>query len=430
MTVTLTSTAPDTSPRANGPLQPPRIGRRANPVLMKMSPSSATTPTSHIPTFWTRVSAATMRGPTRPKYSPVATTARMPETPSRSAGRYAAYPVKREIVFSTSGSWMWRRTAARSHATARPTAIPPAPTTRKRPVAAGTENEPVTAAATAMRYATIAAASLIILSPSRMVTMRRGSGSRRRNAVAAATSSGETTAPRANAEAHGIPGTARCATQATATVANRTCPTPKRRIGRRFARTSRYEANNDARNRRGGIKTKNTSCGSNWTAGSPGSNATSTPPARRTAGVGIASRRATSARKVTPTNSARTVSKLCMALVPPKVTFRRGALHLPVRLGRLADRLDRADPALLPPHAAHPSRPRAAGRRLDEGPRHPAVGAVPRLDGRSRRDRGDGRDLPRLQPRASRRPRSAVRRRRQRRARAAAQGEDARSRDQ
>src|SRR5213076_799925 len=56
-------------------------------------------------------------GSTRPKYSPVATTARMPETPSRSAGRYAAYPVRREMVFSTSGSWMWRRTAARSHAT-------------------------------------------------------------------------------------------------------------------------------------------------------------------------------------------------------------------------------------------------------------------------------------------------------------------------
>src|SRR6266446_5182806 len=80
------------------------------------------------------------------------------------------------MVFSTSGSWMWRRTAARSHATARPTTIPPAPTRRNRPVAAVSENEPVTAAATAMRYATIAAASLIMLSPSRMVTRRRGRG--------------------------------------------------------------------------------------------------------------------------------------------------------------------------------------------------------------------------------------------------------------
>src|SRR2546426_8210428 len=63
------------------------------------------------------------------------------------------------MVFSTSGSWMWRRTAARSHATAKPTATPPAPTRRNRPVAAGSENDPVTPAATAMRYATIAAAS-------------------------------------------------------------------------------------------------------------------------------------------------------------------------------------------------------------------------------------------------------------------------------
>src|SRR5438552_13519059 len=51
------------------------------------------------------------------------------------------------------------------------------------------------------------------LSPSRIVTTRRGIGSRRRNAVAAATSGGETTAPSANADAHGRPGIALCATQ-------------------------------------------------------------------------------------------------------------------------------------------------------------------------------------------------------------------------
>jgi len=97
----------------------------------------------------------------------------------------------------------------------------------------------VTAAATATRYATIAAASLIMLSPSRMVTTRRGSGSRRMNAVAAATSGGETTAPSANAEAQGSSGIAWCATQATTIVANSTCPTPSDRIGRKLARTSR-----------------------------------------------------------------------------------------------------------------------------------------------------------------------------------------------
>ena len=63
------------------------MGRSASPVMMKMSPSSTNTTTFHIPSFCTRVSAATMRGPTRPKYSPVATTAKIPDTPSRSAGR-------------------------------------------------------------------------------------------------------------------------------------------------------------------------------------------------------------------------------------------------------------------------------------------------------------------------------------------------------
>src|SRR5438132_9666300 len=116
---------------------------------------------------------------------------------------------------------MWRRTAARSHPTARPTNTPPVPTTTNRPAAPMSENAPVTAAATATRYATIAAASLIMLSPSRIVTTRRGIGSRRRNAVAAATSGGETTAPSANADAHGRPGIALLATQAIHIVATR-----------------------------------------------------------------------------------------------------------------------------------------------------------------------------------------------------------------
>src|SRR5256885_17263292 len=98
-------------------------------------------------------------------------------------------------------------------------------------LAAESENEPVTAAATAMRYATIAAASLIMLSPSRMITRRRGNGRRRKNAVAAATSGGETTAPNAKADAHGRPGTTRRATQATRIVTNRT-RSEERRVGK------------------------------------------------------------------------------------------------------------------------------------------------------------------------------------------------------
>src|SRR6267143_802184 len=265
---------------------------------------------------------------------------------------------------------MRRRTAPSSHPTASPTAIPPAPTTRNRRPAWANEN----------------------------------------------------------AAAHGSPGIARCATHATTTVTNSTCPTPSDRIGRRLARTSRYDASNDARYSSGGMNTRNTSCGSNWTVGRPGTRATNSPPPTSNAGVGTSSRRASSARKATPTKSARTVSNPCIAFVPPKVTFRRGALHLPVRPRRHAHRFDRADPPLLSPHHAHPPRPRAPGRGLDARPRHAPVGAVPTLDRGSRRDRGDGRDLPRLQPGAPRRHGPPLRRRRRGRPRLEAPRKDARSR--
>src|SRR3989442_1748082 len=161
---------------------------------------------------------------------------------------------------------MRRRTAPSSQPTASPTAIPPAPTSRIRGPAWNRENVPGAAATTVMRYATIAAASFNMLSPSRIVTSCRGTGRRLRNAVAAATSGGETTAPSTNAAAHGSPGIARCATQATTTVTNSTCPTPSDRIGRRLARTSRYDASNDARYSSGGENTRDTNFGSQLTA--------------------------------------------------------------------------------------------------------------------------------------------------------------------
>src|SRR3989442_13462167 len=116
-----------------------------------------------------------------------------------------------------------------------------------------------------------------MLSPTRTVTMRRGSGRRRRKAVAAATSGGETTAPSANAEAHGSPRTTRCATQATAAMVNSTCPTPSDKMGRRLARTSRYDARSDARYRSGGVENKEDNCGADVAAGRPGARAGDTP---------------------------------------------------------------------------------------------------------------------------------------------------------
>src|SRR5256714_15631313 len=156
------------------------------------------------------------------------------------------------------------------------------------------------------------------------------------------------------------------------------------------------------------MNTRKTSCGSNWTTGNPGSRATNSPPVTGGAGWGMSGRRATSGRKVPPTSSARTVSKLCMAFAPLKVTFRRAPLNVPLRPRRDAHRLDRADPALVPPHHAPAPRAGAIGRRLDARAGHAAVGTIPAVHRGPRGDRGHGGDVPRLQPRPSRRAGAAL----------------------
>src|ERR671912_399124 len=114
--------------------------------------------------------------------------------------------VSSETMFCTEGSSeRWRRAQTTSQPTAKPAAIPPAaPTTNCRP-ASHIEKAPVTTAATATRYATMPVASLTRLSPSRIVTMRRGTPRRWATAVAAMASVGETIAPRTKAAAHGSP---------------------------------------------------------------------------------------------------------------------------------------------------------------------------------------------------------------------------------
>src|SRR5437667_157217 len=169
---------------------------------------------------------------------------------------------------------------------------------------------------------------------------------------------------------------------------------------------------------------RNTSCGSNCTGGRPGTTATRRPPTTSSAGVGSWKRRATSARKVTPTRSARTVSKLCMAFATVKVTFRRASLNVPVRSRRHAHRLHRAHPPLVPAHDALAPRAGAVGRRLDAGAGHAAVGTVPAVHRRRRRDRGHGGDVPRLQPRPPRRAGASLCRRGRGGAGAAGSGED------
>ena len=112
--------------------------------------------------------------------------------------------------------------------------------------ASQSENEPLTAATTAKRYATSAVPSLTRLSPSTMFTIRRGTPRRCMIAVAAIGSVGETTAPSTKAAAQGRPGTIACATTATTTIVSRTSPTARRPTGRTFARRSRSEVKNAA----------------------------------------------------------------------------------------------------------------------------------------------------------------------------------------
>ena len=98
-----------------------------------------------------------------------------------------------------------RRTSATTTPTSSPIAIPPITATTKSTVASTSEKLSPIAAATATRYAISADESLTRLSPSIMLTSRRGAPSCRVIAVAATGSVGETIAPSANATAHGRP---------------------------------------------------------------------------------------------------------------------------------------------------------------------------------------------------------------------------------
>ena len=83
-------------------------------------------------------------------------------------------------------------------------------------------------------------------SPSTIATIRRGMPNRWAIEVAASGSVGETTAPSTNADDHGRPLTAECATQATPAVVHSTRPVESRPIGRLLARRSRSDVKNAA----------------------------------------------------------------------------------------------------------------------------------------------------------------------------------------
>ena len=137
---------------------------------------------------------------------------------------------------------------------------------------------PVTTAPIAVRYSTSAVASLTKLSPSRIVTRRRGMPSRRAMAVAATASGGETMAPSMMAAAQLSPGNSQCAMAATAAVVAKTSPTASMEIGRRLARNSRRDVKYAAAHRIGGRKTRKIRSEFKRTVGKPGIKARTRPP--------------------------------------------------------------------------------------------------------------------------------------------------------
>ena len=105
---------------------------------------------------------------------------------------------KIEIAVSKTGWVIRARIGITMSATSKPTATPPKAAMRKPMLACVAVTVPAMAAI-ATRRQVIAVASLTSDSPSRIVTRRRGSPTRRAIVVAAMASGGATTAPKANA---------------------------------------------------------------------------------------------------------------------------------------------------------------------------------------------------------------------------------------
>src|SRR6476661_329951 len=146
------------------------------------------------------------------------------------------------------------------------------------------------------------------LSPSRIVTTRRGTPRRWSTAVAATASGGATIAPSVSATGQAMSGISTCATAATMTVVNSTRPMASNRIGRAFALKSRMGVKYAAANRIGGRKSRKTRSGSSVMRGIAGSSPRTTPPNRRRIGSATLNRRARYDRAVATTRRTKTAS--------------------------------------------------------------------------------------------------------------------------
>ena len=136
---------------------------------------------------------------------------------------------------------------------------------------------PAAAAASATRRSVSPVPSLTRLSPSRIVTTRRGRETRRAMLATATASVGDRMAPRAKAMARGKPGTNAVATAPTTTEETTTSPTARAKIGRRNRRKSTYDPESASPKTRGARMSRNTSPASSGADGPKGRRPMTTP---------------------------------------------------------------------------------------------------------------------------------------------------------
>ncbi len=215
-------------------------------------------------------------------------------------------------VVSSTGSSMRRRTHASTQAAASPIATPPSEATRKSVPTAATVTLPVMAVIAADSV-TSAVASLTRLSPSRIVTIRRGMPTFRAMEVAATASGGATTAPRAIAAANEIDGTISHVTKPTAKVHASTKPTESHIRASLVEAKSISEVRIAAAYSRGGSSPTSTSSGSSSNDGTPGTNEATMPISTRRSGGDQPSRRDAPAANATVTTTPRTRRALSTA---------------------------------------------------------------------------------------------------------------------
>ncbi len=269
---------------------------KATPVTSVSTTSQTVDPASRVMT-----SSASVAYSARNRA--VVSTASTPDPCSSSASTYAAYGTSRV-------SPIWRvasPTSVISLFAAHPRATPTtsattAESTRSSPARQG-EKVPLTAAAIATWYSTIAVTSLKSPSPSRIDTRRRGSPSCPATAVAATGSGGATRAPSAKAAASGRPGTIELATAATASVVTNTRATASRKIGRLFAVNCLHEVRRTAAYSNGGSSAGRIRSGGMSTFGTKSSTASSMPSRVIRTGAGSPNRSPTGTLTTAPSSS-------------------------------------------------------------------------------------------------------------------------------